>query len=70
MEKSSSVFRLSFLETQTVIDSLFDSISAIHEKNENFIRCRSYDKVVELNKQWNEIHHVLDIMLAYQKSLI
>lgn len=70
MEKSSSVLRLSFLETQTVIDSLFESVSVIHEKSEVFIRCHSYDKVVELNKQCVDIHHVLDILLAYQKSLI
>ena len=69
MEKTSSL-RLSFLECQTIVDSLFESMSIIHEKNLEFISLRSYDKVIELNKQWNVIHHVLDIMMAYQKSLV
>lgn len=70
MEKSSSVLRLDFLETQTVIDSIFDALDVLHAKRDVALRSRSYDDCIKLDKRWDELHHVLDILIVHQKTLI
>lgn len=74
MSKSSlNTLSLSFLETQTVIDSLFDSLDVIHDMREKLIfslSLTSEDELFKLDKRWDEIHYVLDMLLDYQKSLI
>lgn len=70
MEKSSSVLRLDFLETQTVIDSIFDALKVLRAQRDVALRSRSYDDCMKYDIKWDELHHVLDILLAYQKSFI
>lgn len=71
MEKTNKYsLSLTFSESQTVVDALFDSLTIIHQKNQKFISRGAYDKVREYNVKWEEIHRVLDTILSYQKSLI
>ena len=70
MEKSSSVLRLDFLETQTIIDSIFDALKVLRAQRDVALRSRSYDVCIKYDAKWDELHHVLDILMAYQKSLI
>lgn len=70
MANDSSVLRLSFLETQIAIDSIFDALDLLRFQRDVALRSRNYSVCNELDKHWDELHHVLDIFLAYQKSLI
>lgn len=70
MEKSSFGLRLDFLETQTVIDSVFDALGVLHAKRDVALRSRSYDDCMKYDIKWDELHHVLNLLIAYQKSLI
>lgn len=70
MEKCTFVLRLDFAETQTVIDSIFDALAVLRSQREVALRSRSYDVCIKYDAKWDELHHVLDILIAYQKSLI
>ena len=61
----SSSLRLSFLETQTAIDAIFDALEVLHSQREVALRSRNYSVCNELDKHWDELHHVLDIFVAY-----
>lgn len=70
MVNFSSDIRLSFSDAQTLIDSVFNSLDVLLSQRDIALRSRNYSLCNELDKQWYELHHVLDILLAFQKSLI